>query len=116
MRRSAASEGRGTSEGETEAESAGGGSPAVDEHYGVTHYHFDMLNAWRAATFLQVQSEGGAELKAATAAQLNCKFAADGDAFKGEMGFGGTEEFPSFAIVGRTRIGHIRLHNRLEMK
>ena len=31
--------------------------------------------------------------QAATAAQLNAKFAADGDAFKGEMGFGGTEEF-----------------------
>ena len=39
---------------------------------------------------------GVAKLKAAeaaTAEQLNTKFAADGDAFKGEMGFGGTEEF-----------------------
>ena len=31
--------------------------------------------------------------KAASGAELNAKFAADGEAFKGEMGFGGTEEF-----------------------
>ena len=31
--------------------------------------------------------------KAASGAELNAKFAADGDAFKGEMGFGGTDEF-----------------------
>jgi hypothetical protein len=30
---------------------------------------------------------------AATGAALNAKFAADGDAFKGEMGFGGLEQF-----------------------
>ena len=30
---------------------------------------------------------------AASGAELNAKFAADGEAFKGEMGFGGTEEF-----------------------
>ena len=30
---------------------------------------------------------------AATGAELNAKFAAEGDAFKGEMGFGGTEQF-----------------------
>jgi hypothetical protein len=31
--------------------------------------------------------------QAASGAELNAKFAADGDAFKGEMGFGGTDEF-----------------------
>ena len=31
--------------------------------------------------------------KAASGAELNAKFAADGEAFKGEMGFGSTEEF-----------------------
>ena len=31
--------------------------------------------------------------RAATGAALNAKFAAEGDAFKGEMGFGGVEQF-----------------------
>ena len=46
---------------------------------------------------------GVAKLKAAeaaTAEQLNAKFAADGDAFKGEMGFGGTEEFYAGVWLG----------------
>ena len=41
-------------------------------------------------------SKGAEELKtaeAATGAELNKKFAADGGAFKGEMGFGGTTEY-----------------------
>jgi len=41
-------------------------------------------------------SAGADKLKtavAATGAELNKKFAADGEAFKGEMGFGGTKEF-----------------------
>ena len=37
--------------------------------------------------------------KAASGAELNAKFAADGDAFKGEMGFGGTDEFYAGAAL-----------------
>ena len=40
--------------------------------------------------------------KAASGAELNAKFAADGDAFKGEMGFGGTDEFYAGATLPRT--------------
>ena len=41
---------------------------------------------WSAIEKLRGQS-------AATGAALNAKFAAEGDAFKGEMGFGGVEQF-----------------------
>ena len=41
---------------------------------------------WSAIEKLRDQS-------AATGAALNAKFAAEGDAFKGEMGFGGVEQF-----------------------
>ena len=41
---------------------------------------------WPAIEKLRAQS-------AATGAALNAKFAAEGDAFKGEMGFGGVEQF-----------------------
>ena len=41
---------------------------------------------WSAIEKLRGQS-------AATGAALNAKFAAEGDAFKGEMGFGGLEQF-----------------------
>ena len=41
---------------------------------------------WSAIEKLHGQS-------AATGAALNAKFAAEGDAFKGEMGFGGLEQF-----------------------
>ena len=46
--------------------------------------HAEIL--WSAIEKLRGQS-------AATGAALNAKFAAEGDAFKGEMGFGGVEQF-----------------------
>ena len=47
----------------------------------------------RIAAALSMGAEKLKSAGAATAAELNKKFTDDGDAFKGEMGFGGTAEF-----------------------
>ena len=57
----------------------------------------EKLQAGKLVTHVAAMLSKGAEklneAKAATGAELNKKFAADGGAFKGEMGFGGTTEY-----------------------
>ena len=76
---------------------AGGEFELVQSLAGRTADIEEKLRAGKLVELIAAMlSKGAGELKkaeAATGAELNKKFAADGGAFKGEMGFGGTTEY-----------------------
>ena len=76
---------------------AGGEFELVQSLAGCTADIEEKLKAGKLVELIAAMLSKGAEklneAKAATGAELNTKFAADGDAFKGEMGFGGTTEY-----------------------